>query len=323
MTDVRPALPARPRILVVGAGVLGTLYAARFALAGFDVTVAERSPERSRQVRDEGLVIEQISDGARQVARVEVIDEISPDSDHDIAIVIARKTHLASILDTLTGTRIPHLLFMMSNAGGPQQLLDAVGERAILGFPGAGGSRDGSLVRYSIPPAFMQKTMLAETDDSRTERLTTLHALFASAGFATETPKSMDGWMKSHEAFVASIGNATYAAGGDGAALASDRDLLALNVRAIREVHRALDASGTPVTPSWFRSWDRLPLWFILATYGRFVGSDAWKLGTDQLLSMRDEVEVITQELLEFASGAGVDAVALRTLADRRDHAAT
>lgn len=317
------ALPRHPRILVVGAGILGTVYGARLALAGHAVTMVERSPERFQQVRDAGLVIEQISSRKRDVATPPVIDAIPLDADHDLAIVIARKTHLPAIIPSLAATRIPHLLFMMSNADGPRAIIESVGDRGLLGFPGAGGTKDGTMIRYSIPPRLMQQTMLAETDDSRSQRLDVLHSLFADAGFSTATPRSMDGWMKSHEAFVATIGNATYAAGGDGRRLAGDRALLRTSVEAIREVHRALLRSGIPVTPSWFRSWERLPLWCILPAYSRFVGSDAWRLGTDQLLSMRDEVELITEELLAFTTASGVAAPALRQLVERRERAST
>jgi 2-dehydropantoate 2-reductase len=312
-------LPTKPRILVFGAGVLGTLYAAKIALAGHDVTVAERAPERIQQIETDGLIIEPISGGKRETVRVPVVTGVDATAEFDIAIVIARKTHLNAIVETLAPTRIPTLLFMGGNAEGPQALIDAVGQRALVGFPGAGGGRDGSVVKYSIPPKFMQQTMLGETDDSHSERLQSVRELFASAGFSTSVPKSMDAWLKSHEGFVASIGNATYAAGNDGAALAADGELIRLNIRAIREVYAALDAAGVAVTPGWFRLWQRLPIGLIAASYSRFVGSPAWQLGTDQLISMRDEVELITQELMAFAKQSGVPTPALQELVARRD----
>lgn len=322
MANAHDSLPDRPRILIVGAGVLGTLYAAKLALAGHDVTVTERSPERIREIDADGLIIEQISDGARETVRVPVIATLETGASFDLAVVIARKTHLSSIIDTLAPTAIPNVLFMMSNAEGPAVLVDALGDRALVGFPGAGGGRDGSVVSYSIPPKFMQQTMVAETDDSRTERLRSVRALFESAGFSTATPRSMDAWLKSHEGFVATIGNATYAAGGDGRALAADSTLVRLNIAAIREVYMAMDAARIPLTPRWFRLWQILPIGVIAASYSRFIGSPAWQLGTDQLMSMRDEVETITEELLAFAADAGVPAPALRELVERRDRTA-
>lgn len=315
----RDALPAKPRILIVGAGVLGTVYGVKLSTAGHDVSVLERSPSRIAALRASGLVIEPLGGGAREVATASVLTELGPGDRFDLAIVIARKTHLASILEALGPTDIPTVLFMVSNADGPDAITDRIGKRAALGFPGAGGRLVDDVVRYSIPPSFMQSTMLGEPDGTMTARLSSLQRLFASAGFSAKISTDMDAWLKSHEAFVSATGNATYVAG-SGAALAADRDLLTLNIRAIREIHTAMDAAGIPVTPSWFRLWQRLPMRVIRSTYSRFIGSQAWDdLGTDQLRSMRDEVEVVTEELRAFGARNATPTPALDELVERRN----
>ncbi|MGO4681263.1 ketopantoate reductase family protein [Microbacterium sp. 2MCAF23] len=316
---IRGALPPRPRILVIGAGVLGTVYATKLALAGHDVSVAELSRQRREELTEHGLVIEALAGGRRESVRVPVLEKIEPDAEFDVAVAIVRKTHIDSILESLAPTRIRTLLFMVSNADGPQVFIDMVGARAVGGFPGAGGAKHGPVVRYSIPPAFMQRTMLSEVDGVPTNRVRSLARIFKSAGFVPLVISDLDSWLKSHEGFVAATANATYVARGDGKALGRDASLLRLNVQAIREVYATMDALGIPVAPKWFRVWQRLPIPVIVAAFRRFVGSPAWELGTDQMNGMRDEVEVITEELLRLADTANIPTPALDELVRRRE----
>ncbi|SNT36969.1 ketopantoate reductase family protein [Rhodococcoides kyotonense] len=316
--DMTTRLPESPQILVVGAGVLGSLYAARLALAGYDVTVSELSEVRRQQIATSGLVVEEIGSNKTDTVHVPVIAGVSADADFDLVIAIIRKTHLDGVIESLAPTKIGTVLFMMSNAEGPSLFAETFGPRAVLGFPGAGGSKEGQLVRYSIPPKFMQQTMLGELDDSKTDRIRSIAEIFRAAGFSVSIPDSLDSWMKSHEAFVSTTGNATYAAGGDGGKLGRDRELLDLNIDAMREIFEAMNKRGIPLTPSYFKLWQRLPKFIIRATFGRFLASSSWQLGTEQLLSMRDEVEMITGELQRFAAAAGVQTPALNKLVERR-----
>lgn len=311
-------LPETPRILMIGAGVLGTVYAAKLREAGHDVTIAERSPVRRAQITEAGGLSIRALDGSNELTIAVPLIDTPGDTAFDLAIVIARKTHLDGILGMLAPTSIPNVLFMMSNADGPHQILDALGQRALIGFPGAGGRVVDGVVEYEISPAIMQPTMLGEVGGAPSQRVRTIARLLKSAGFHPKVTPDIDAWLKSHEAFVASLGNATYIAG-TGAGLSQDRELLDLNIRAVREIYAAMEKSGKPVQPRWFRAWNTLPLPLIRASYGTFVGSSAWDdLGTDQLHSMRDEVEVVTEELLEYVKGTGLEARSLAELARRR-----
>lgn len=319
--STKTELPDHPRIAIVGAGVLGTIFGAKLAAAGQNVTVVERAASRADVIRQHGLAVEKLDGTDYQSSPVTVVDNLDADSRFDLAIVMARKTHLPGILAMLAPTSIPTILFMVSNADGPDEIAAAVGDRAILGFPGAGGRVANGVVQYSIPPAAMQPTMLGEIDGTKTTRVVDLAKLIDSAGFHTRIAKNMDAWLKSHEAFVAATGNATYIAG-NGAAVAGDRAILDLNILAIREIYAAMDAADLPIEPSWLRLWQRLPLPLIRASYGRFVGSTGWDgLGTEQLHSMRDEVEVITDELIGFARQTSTPTPAFDELVRRRSAA--
>ena len=148
----------------------------------------------------------------------------------------------------------------------------ALGERALFGFPAAGGVRDGPVVRYVL--IRQQKTMLGEANGTTTSRLRQLQEVFSDAGFPTRISANIDGWMLGHTAFVVPIGFALYRVGTDAARLAADPRTVRLMVRATREAFRALGASGNAEIPTNLRV---LYLWLPTAFVVRY-----WRAGIGQ-----------------------------------------
>src|SRR5919199_1129872 len=131
-------------ILVYGAGVLGSLYAARLHEAGHTITILARG-QRLVDIRTHGLVLEDATTGRRTTTHVATVEQLAPEDAYDWVIVLVRKNQLPSVLPALAANRhTPNVLFMVNNAAGPDALLAALGrERVLLGFPGAGGTRAG------------------------------------------------------------------------------------------------------------------------------------------------------------------------------------
>jgi 2-dehydropantoate 2-reductase len=148
-------------ILVYGAGVIGTLYSARLQQAGHRVTVLARG-ERLVDIRRHGLVLEDIVGGTRSTTQIATTERLDVGDGYDIALVIVRRDQLAGIMPALTANHyIPTLLFMLNNPLGSTQLIRALGQdRVLLGFPGAGGTREGQIVRYAM--IAQQPTTLGE-----------------------------------------------------------------------------------------------------------------------------------------------------------------
>ena len=84
--------------------------------------------------------------------------------------------------------RIPTLIFMLNNPTGSGDLAQTLGrDRVLLGFPGAGGTRDGHLVRHAM--IAQQPTTLGELDGQRTARLRKLVETFRQCGFPKTTSR--------------------------------------------------------------------------------------------------------------------------------------
>src|SRR5271155_96424 len=92
------------KILVCGAGVIGTLYAARLQRAGHHVTVLARASRRA-DIQRHGLVLEDIVTGARSVARVSVAGQLVAEDSYDLVLVTVRRDQLPEILPVLALNR--------------------------------------------------------------------------------------------------------------------------------------------------------------------------------------------------------------------------
>src|SRR5580698_3257458 len=236
------------KILVYGAGVIGTLYAARLQEDGHRVTVVARGP-RLADIRRYGLALEDIVGHGRSTTKVDTTERLGPNDQYDIALIAVRRDQVASVVPELTANnRIPTLIFMLNNPTGSSELAQALGrDRVMLGFPGAGGTRDGHLVRYAT--IAQQPTTLGELDGQQTARLQDLVKTFRECGFPTTTSRDMDGWLKAHAFFVTAISGAIYMAGGDCHRLSEDKAIVALMAKGVREGYSAVRALGLSIEP--------------------------------------------------------------------------
>lgn len=257
------------KILIIGAGVLGSIYAAKLTQAGRDVTLLARGA-RLAQLREHGIVLESSYDGAQSVARVNLVETLRPEDEYDLALVIMRQNQAASVLPMLAAnTRIPAVAFLMNNADGGRAFRAALGdERVLLGFAGAGGLRREHVVVVSTgKKGFEGLTILGEARGGITPRLVEFAEVFAGSGLEAQLETDVDAWLKSHLAIVLPLALGIYAANGDVYRAARTRAARALMVRGIKEGISGLKRLGVQVTPPKFHFFaavpDALLVWFL------------------------------------------------------------
>ena len=236
------------RVVVIGAGVLGSLYGARLAAAGHFVTVVARG-SRLTDLQRGPIVISNDEDGVIATATVEVVPNLMPDDDYDLALVVVRAEQIDNLLPELAANRgVKTFLFMHNRAAGSLALAQAVGpERLLLGFPGAGGWLDGATVRYRLIPE--QPTTLGEPDGRLSPRLRQIAEIFEKAGFTVALNRRMDDWLKTHAMLVTAIAGAIYLANGSTSALAKSRESVRTLVRGVRQGFGLLAEAGVVIEP--------------------------------------------------------------------------
>ncbi|MDQ2733964.1 MAG: hypothetical protein M3Y55_03000 [Pseudomonadota bacterium] len=128
------------RIVVLGAGVQGTLYGVRLALRGHDVTFVVRGG-RGAELRDQGAVIRDALTSRSDIVNLPVMERLTANTVADICLVAVRREQIDSALPDLVAAKgVARFLIMVNHANGSEALYAALGrQRVILGFPGAAG----------------------------------------------------------------------------------------------------------------------------------------------------------------------------------------
>lgn len=318
----RAAAPELPperkmrKILVYGAGVLGSLYAGKIHQAGYDVTLLARG-QRFEEIHEHGLALVDAAAGDKlERIPVRVTDNLAPEDSYDLVLVVVRKNQVPSVLPALAAsTGTPNVLFLCNNAGGPDAMIDALGsERVLLGFPGAGGQRDQGIVRYHLASS-VQPTTIGELDGRRSDRIKEIARVFQDAGLPVAISENMDAWLKTHVALVSPIANAIYLAGGSNYRLARTRDGIVLMVRAVKEGLRVLPALRIPVTPSKYNILRWLPEPLMVAVLEKRLSQTGVELMvTRHANAARDEMLALAEEFQLLARRSGVATPAIDTL---------
>lgn len=264
------------RILVFGAGVIGSVYAGRLLQAGNEVVLVARS-RRLSDLQTSGLVLEEAQSGQRTVLPVRSMSELAADERYDLVLVPVRSEQLSSTLPVLTAMSDgSDVLFFGNTAGRQAALTAALGNRALFGFPAACGIRDGAIIRYVL--ISQQKTMLGEPIGTTTSRVRQLRSVLRDAGFPTRISTNIDGWLVGHTAFVVPIAFALYRVGVDAAALAADPATMRLMVLATRQGFQALRTIGTAEIPTNLRVLYRLPTGLVIGYWRRVLTSPRGEL---------------------------------------------
>jgi len=167
------------RILVYGAGCIGSLYAALLARSGQHVSILARG-RRLQEIREHGIRLEGQPD-----VPVQAVEHLAPDDAYDLVLVVLPKHRVADVLPDLGANRAtPNVMFFGNNAAGPGAMVGALGQdRVLLGFPGAAAVfRENALV-FLILREREQPTTIGELDGAMSDRIEAIASALRAAGF--------------------------------------------------------------------------------------------------------------------------------------------
>ncbi len=306
------------RILVIGAGVNGSICAERLLARGMDVTVLARGA-RLAEIQTNGIVIENPLNGKRRVARVRAIGELPPGDIYDYILVVVRRNQVAALLPTLAANRSPNVVFMNNNLNGPAEIVAALGkERTMLGFVFGGGKRDGDLIRAIGPfDHGPMRTPFGEIDGTITPRLKRLVNLLNRAGLRSQASTSVVDYLANHAAGVAAIVPLMLKlTNGPTVAPPSTEDLK-LAAAAIRETHAVLKALGHKIVPASQKVIDVVPVSMLAILFRLMLKSRFFEVGgIYHAQQAPDELQALADDLRAAVIRSGVPAPALRKVLD-------
>lgn len=312
------------KILVYGAGPLGSYFAAKLHEAGENVSLLARR-QRLADLQEHGVVLHEPG-GRDTTTRVPLVEQLAPGDAYDLVLVVMGKNAVASVLPALAASSAtPSVLFLGNNVAGPEELVRALGSgRVLLGFPGIGGVVEGHAVRVIYPKRGKQGlTLVGELNGSKTPRLEQIVGALHRAGIKAHISSNIDAFLKTHFAFIGPLTDALFGAGGSDQLADSDRIPLMLD--AVKEGFRVLHALHIPITPSPFKALEIIPVPVFAALMKRMLKTEHVRSMSRDLTSAshREEVRHLDRDFQDLVRMHGAPTPAmdrLKAFCTHREH---
>jgi ketopantoate reductase len=308
------------KILVYGAGPLGSLFAAKLHEAGHEVSLLARG-QRLADLREHGVVLVDYYTNTQSVTQPHIIERLDPKDPYDLVLVIMRKNRALEILPILAANHhTPNILFLMNNAAGPGELVQALEqERVMMGFPSAAAYRRGDVIHYLAGAGNGKDVLIpiGEADGRITPRLQEVGGILASMhGFDVELRTDMDAWLKTHVALLMpSLAPAMRAAGRDNVRMAHTRDTVVLAIRAIQEGFRVLRELGYPIVPNRVRIFERLPEPILVWGFRKYIVDPKVRVAMlEHGAAAQDEIKYLADEFFVLKNKTSISTPALESL---------
>ena len=199
------------RILIYGAGVIGSLYATLFAEAGYDTSIYARG-KRLEFLKKNGLLYKKNQNIRR--AEATILGELSDNVAYDFILLTVRENQLYEALAELKNNKSNTIVTMVNSLDSYKKWEDIVGKGRILpAFPGAGGSiNNDGILDAALTPMMIQPTTFAEISGNKSERTKQLSEILRHAHIPYQKVVNMHMWQLCHLAMVVPIADAYYEA---------------------------------------------------------------------------------------------------------------
>ena len=197
------------RILIYGAGVIGSLYAVLFAETGYDTSIYARG-KRLEFLKKNGLLYKKNQNIRR--AEATILGELSDNDAYDFILLTVRENQLYEALAELKNNKSNTIVTMVNSLDSYKKWEDIVGTGRILpAFPGAGGSiNDDGILDAALTPRMIQPTTFAEISGNKSERTKQFSEILRHAHIPYQKVTDMHLWQLCHLAMVVPIADAYY-----------------------------------------------------------------------------------------------------------------
>lgn len=254
-------------ILIYGAGVIGSLYAALFSEAGVDVSIYARG-KRLESLLKNGLLYKK--DNQIKTAKVTVVSKVQDDDLYDFVFLTVRENQLRIALAELKDNVSPTIVTMVNSLDTYDSWEEICGNGRILpAFPGAGGGIEDNVLDAALTPRIIQPTTLGRTDGREKK----LAAILKRAKIPYQVVEDMHTWQICHLGMVVPIADAYYESE-DPKNCGSDHHIMMATARRIKDNFRHISSGGVKLSPSKMNWFKILPTLIIALLLGVVFRSD-------------------------------------------------
>ncbi|MBJ7348087.1 MAG: ketopantoate reductase family protein [Thermoleophilaceae bacterium] len=249
------------KITILGAGNMGSVFAARLIDAGHDVSLVARNA-RLRELETNGLRLRHQFGRKIEQYSPPVFAELTPELESDVIFVMVQRPHIDALMPALEAHPCKRICFLFNCSEIDPKWQAALGNRLVWGFPSAmGGTKDG-IVSYVVLPGwlrFLQITTVGVAEGGDPEVAREIVKLLNGAKIASTFYEDMRGWLMTHTSLMLpgmALGEARYRAGKNQKLSYKQAGQMA---RAQQEGFAVVKAAGLRVGPMNLRLLSMLP----------------------------------------------------------------
>ena len=285
------------RLLIYGAGVIGSLYAVLLKKAGFDVSIYARG-RRLAVLKSRGLLY--YENNKLRKSKVKVLKELKRDDKYDFIFLTVRENQLYAALEELKYNN-SDIVTMVNSIDDYRNWEDICGKgRIIPAFPGAGGSIRNDILDAALTPSFVQPTTFGKISREKTVRINKLAGIFKKAKIPYKIADDMHLWQICHLAMVVPIADAYYEAKYPKRA-GYEHKLMLKTAKRLKRNFNFIKLRHGRVLPRKLNIFLYAPTW-LLATVTAFIfrSSFAYKFMYRQSMKAKDEMNNLHKQLYAY-----------------------
>lgn len=239
------------RILVIGAGVLGSYLAHVLVRGGNDVTVLARA-KRAAQLQQDGLVIRHYFQRKTTVDQVKVITGLRTEDVYDLIFVVMKYNDFPAVLPILADNQSTNIVLVGNNGDthGMQRFFkenSRTPQNIVFGFQLSGGIREKNGRVISIR---MGVQMVLGSLEGEVPFKSELAQAFRQTKYKLAYPEDINAWLLSHIVPIVAITSVSYLHNGDLAKATKDNARWKQAVALIDEGFSVLDKLGIKTNPA-------------------------------------------------------------------------
>ncbi|AAK79439.1 2-dehydropantoate 2-reductase [Clostridium acetobutylicum] len=298
------------KILIYGAGVLGSYAAYELKRVGHEVTILARS-SRYEELKEKGLVIRHWFQRKTTKNKINVVKELLPEEYYDAVFIVMQSSQTNAILPVITANVKCPLFVFVGNQDKAKDISEKIkstsksNPRVLFGFFSIGGRREGGKVIsvHTKHPDFDIGDL-----EGRDDYKIIIEKIFKETSFKLHYHVNMDDFFKTHIVVIMPLAYLAYMSNCDLRKIAWNRKALNAVIDAMIEGHEVLIKLGHKVDPE---SSERL-----LRNHRKvaYLGlkvcamTPLGKLGiSDHCKSGWREMEYLDKRLLEWAKKSNLE----------------
>ena len=232
------------RVLIYGAGVIGSDLAAALYSSGKDVTILARG-DWADTLEKNGLYIAPVFSFRKRKYRIPVIRKLKPEDVYDAIFVAMRYTQSNEIISCLLENASKNIIFIGNNLSAGQYVEKLKNKNVLFGFHMAGGHREKDRV---VLLSLRKITIGPIKEGHLNEEL--IKEIFKGTSIKVTYQKNMEDWLLCHAAFVVPVAFACYYCHGDLKKIKNNKAYLHRIIDANIEGFEAIENAGHEILPA-------------------------------------------------------------------------